>query len=252
MSEKPIIWSYGGGVQSVAILVLISQGRLPKPERVVMADTGRERSTTWEYTERYAVPLMRQCGMVLEVVTHSYATVDLYTRKGRLLIPAFTQSGKLPTFCSHKWKKEPVLRYLREQGYGPKRPVVEWLGMSLDEIQRMRVSELKWIQFDYPLVFSERLRRHECAAMIESAGLPVPPKSACWMCPNMNNAEWLEVKEKSPDDFWRAVEMDATIRANDQRGGLWLHGSKLQLDQVDFAQAKPTPMEEYCTQYCWV
>ena len=39
---KPIVWSFGGGVQSVAILVLVAEGKLPKPECVVMSDTGRE------------------------------------------------------------------------------------------------------------------------------------------------------------------------------------------------------------------
>ena len=41
--------SYGGGTQSAAICVLIAQGQLSRPERIVMADTGREASQTWDY-----------------------------------------------------------------------------------------------------------------------------------------------------------------------------------------------------------
>ena len=43
------VWSYGGGTQTAAIAVLILQGRLPKPDIAVMADTGREIASTWDY-----------------------------------------------------------------------------------------------------------------------------------------------------------------------------------------------------------
>lgn len=36
---RSLVWSYGGGVQSAAIAVLVLRGELPRPERVVMADT---------------------------------------------------------------------------------------------------------------------------------------------------------------------------------------------------------------------
>ena len=37
------IVTYGGGIQSTTIAALIVAGRLPRPERLVMADTGRGR-----------------------------------------------------------------------------------------------------------------------------------------------------------------------------------------------------------------
>ena len=39
VKQKPVILSYGGGTQSIAICILIAQGRLPKPERIIIADT---------------------------------------------------------------------------------------------------------------------------------------------------------------------------------------------------------------------
>lgn len=38
--ELPIIWSYGGGTQSLAIAVIVARGELPTPERVVIAFVG--------------------------------------------------------------------------------------------------------------------------------------------------------------------------------------------------------------------
>ncbi len=37
-----ITMSYGGGKQTVAIVTLILEGKLPKPDFMVIADTGRE------------------------------------------------------------------------------------------------------------------------------------------------------------------------------------------------------------------
>lgn len=108
-----ITWSYGGGVQSCAIAVLIAQGLLPKPELVVMADTSREATETWEYTETHIGPLFDRLGMELNIIPHTLATVDLYGTKGDALLPAYTAdgAGKLPTFCSVEWKQRVVRRW---------------------------------------------------------------------------------------------------------------------------------------------
>jgi len=88
------VLSYGGGRQTVAICVLIAQGKLPRPERIVMADTGREATSTWEYLDAHVRPLLRAAvGLEVEVAGHELATVDLYHGEDRLLIPAFTRDG---------------------------------------------------------------------------------------------------------------------------------------------------------------
>jgi hypothetical protein len=247
---KPIVWSYGGGVQTIAILVLIQQGRLPMPELAIMADTVRERSSTWRYLQDHALPIMQRLGIRFEVASHELATVDLYAHNGDLLIPAFTTSGKLPTFCSDKWKKMVVRRRLRELGYGPDQPAVEWLGMSLDEIHRMKHSDVLWLETTWPLVFDVPLRRVECETVIERAGLPIPSKSACWMCPHMNDSEWAEVKAHDPDDFAQAVALDAAIREADTQGGVYLHKSLVPLAEAEFASQEELPLFE-CANSCW-
>jgi hypothetical protein len=250
--NREVVWSFGGGVQSVALLVLIAESKLAKPERVIMSDTGRESSLTWQYTRGHAIPLLESLGLTLEIASHELATVDLYSHKGTLLIPAFTQTGKFSTYCSSEWKKLVNRRYLRSQGYGPEKPIRMWFGMSLDEIERMRVSDVDWIENWYPLCFDEKLRRHECILTIERFGLPIPPKSACWMCPNRSDTEWLQQKQEAPDDHRKAVELDKTIRELDQMKELYLHDSRMPLDEVEFSVVdKPkTPMED-CANFCW-
>jgi len=46
--NKPGVWSYGGGTQSIAIALLVVMVKLPKPDLIVTADTSFEASETWE------------------------------------------------------------------------------------------------------------------------------------------------------------------------------------------------------------
>ena len=95
-----ITLSYGGGKQTVALITLILEGKLPKPDLIVMADTGYEVSTTFEYMDKYVQPALKEIGLKVEIAEHSLATVDLY-RNNDLLLPVFTRMngriGKLPT-----------------------------------------------------------------------------------------------------------------------------------------------------------
>jgi len=251
MNDRSISWSYGGGTQTVAILVLIAQGKLPVPRLAIMADTGRERSSTWRYLEQHALPLMQQLGIEFHRAGHDLATVDLYAGTGDLLLPAFTTTGKLPTFCSDKWKRLVVRRHLRQLGYGPTKPIVEWLGMSLDEIHRMKQSDVQWIETRWPLVFDVPLRRVECETIIQRYGLPLPAKSACWACPHLSNDEWRDIRDHDPDDFDRAIRLDAEIRVADKHGGVFLHRDRVPLAHADIDTQQPElPLFE-CANSCW-
>jgi hypothetical protein len=250
--DRAIVWSYGGGVQSVAIAVLILQGRLPKPDCIVMSDTGRERTRVWRYAEQWVLPALASVGLSIEIASHSLATVDLVGRNGDLLIPVFTESGKLSTFCSTEWKQRVVRRYLRQRGYGSEKPVLMWFGMSLDEVDRMRVADVAWIKNYYPLCqdVSLRLRRHECVLTVTRFGWPIPPKSACWMCPNRDNETWREMKEEEPADFAEAVKMDLWIRSQGW-GDVYLHPSRIPLSDVDFSQQEERDLFTECASSCW-
>jgi hypothetical protein len=234
--ERALTWSYGGGTQSVAIAVLVKRGRLPKPECVVIADTGREASETWEYTDTYVRPMLRTVGVEIEVAPHSLAKVDMYGHNGDLLIPAFTSGGMLQGFCSTEWKKSVVRRFLRSKGYGPKRPVRTWIGISKDEIGRAKPSDKLWQESHWPLLLDVTMSRRECVALVEDEGLPEPPKSSCWMCPYRQNAQWRRLRDEYPDDFARAIALDNEIRAKDTKGGVFVHLSRVPLAEADLSE----------------
>lgn len=211
------VWSYGGGTQTAAIAALVLQGKLPRPDVVVMADTGRELASTWDYLEEVTGPALATIGLQVNVIPKDkYATVDLWSHGGDLLIPAFTRAGsgvgKLQTYCSNEWKKRVNLRWLREQGYTD---VDNWLGISIDELERMKPSGLNWCRNVYPLIELVPTSRAGCVAIVEGMGWPHPPKSRCWMCPNQSPADWRKMQLEQPGEFAKAVQLEAEIHGRD-------------------------------------
>lgn len=243
-----VVWSYGGGVQSVAIGVLIREGVLPKPDLAVIADTGREVRSTWDYLRGVMQPYLDPIGLKIEVAPHSLATVDLASGNGDILVPAFTAEGRLPTFCSGEWKREVVSRWLRSRG-------VEdcdiWIGYSIDEMRRVSAKDRrKWLRQQFPLI-DKFLNRAMCRTLIEKAGLPVPHKSRCFMCPHQNEEEWREVYD-DPAEWERACSVDDEIRASDpEQKGLYVHYSRMPLRTVNLSEGIQPPVMPCEGGHCW-
>jgi hypothetical protein len=239
--ERAIVWNDGGGTQSAAIAVLIAEGRLPRPEVAVIADTGREDPATWAYLRDYIQPmLLSSVGLTVQIAPRSLAKVDLYSHRGTLLLPVFTATGKFQTYCSEEWKAMVVRRFLRGLGYGPERPVTQWIGYSTNEVLRIKASRTQWTKLRWPLIYDVPLSRDECVELVLSAGLPPPPKSSCYMCPHRNNAQWRDLKENRPTAWAQAVALDEEVRARDAQGSVYLHRSLVPLAKADLSDP-PTP-----------
>jgi hypothetical protein len=237
-----IVWSYGGGTQSIGIALLVRQGRLPRPDRVVIADTGYEFKKTWEYTEQYVSPMLAEMGLTIEIAPHSLAMVDLYSEKGEVLIPAYDATkvdangnhAKLPTYCSNEWKTRVVRRYIGGASANPN-GIVMWLGMSIEELGRVKKSRLNWCKNHWPLILDVPKTRNECRDMILAAGLALPIKSRCMICPHQPDDEWIEVREE-PEEWQRAIQTDEQIYASH---GLRLHRSGNPLSEVELMPSQP-------------
>ena len=247
-----IVWSYGGGTQSAAIAVMILTGELPRPDVVVMADTSREVYETWWYLEETVQPALDKIGIKVVIVGHDYAYWDLVKeKKGDVLIPAFTRKygsiGKMPTFCSNEWKRRPIQRWLREQGV---QSCDLWLGISTDEMVRMKESDVKWMRHVYPLIEILPTSRIQCRAKILQYGWPEPPKSRCWMCPNMSPGSWKQLKHKYPDDFQKAVDLEYELHRTDEK--IFLHPLAIPLPLAVEQSEQQSDMFDGCDSgFCW-
>jgi rhodanese-related sulfurtransferase len=246
------VWSNGGGTQSAAIAALIVSGELEKPDLALIADTTREKTATWEYHHAVLAPALARVGVTLQIVNAAdYRTRDLYANGGQVLIPAFTTLtpdgtvSKLPTYCSSEWKRRVVTRYLRSQGV--KRAEM-WLGISTDELHRMRDSDDTWVTHRYPLI-DRALSRDDCYRLVRAMGWPEPPKSSCWMCPHQGDRQWADLKVNHRADFDAAVALEREVQERDPH--VWLHRSGVPLDLIDFDPGQDGLFDACGGSSCW-
>jgi hypothetical protein len=233
------ILNYGGGTQTVAMCVLVTQGILPVPDAIIAADTGREMPSTWDYANKYMIPFLQNYGISLHIASHNLATVDLYDKHGSTLMPVYTKTGKTRTFCSTEWKARVVRRFARRILNLPT-PIINWIGFSADEVKRVKGNDGR----KYPLL-DLGLTRNDCVQIINSAGLPIPPKSRCWMCPNQTNSQWKEVFENKL--LWDMVtDLDEELRDGFEMHKIFLHKSRTPLRDVNFDNSDVTEPSVFC------
>ena len=152
--------------------------------------------------------------------------------------------GMIRRQCTTDYKIVPIRRKVRElagltRKRSPDHPVVEqWIGISLDEVIRMKPSREAWQVNRWPLI-EQRMNRRDCLAWLKRHGYPEPPKSACIGCPFHDDTHWRAMRDRDPQAWADAIEVDHAIRTGLRgiRGEVYLHRSAIPLDEVDFSTA---------------
>ena len=88
-----------------------------------------------------------------------------------------------------------------------------WLGISTDEAIRMRASRDRWIRNRYPLI-EAGMSRQDCLDWWEARYDRPLERSACVGCPYQSRQRWVETKQRFPELFDEAVEIDSNMRGN--------------------------------------
>jgi hypothetical protein len=246
------VLNLGAGVQSSTLALMAAVGEIgPMPDFAIFADTQAEPASVYKWLDW----LETQLPFPVHRVTRGNMTEAMMTfrtaKDGRVwtksMIPAFMQApdgniGLLGRSCTADYKITPILQNLRKL-CGIKRgeknlQITQWIGISYDEIQRMKPSCDKWTQHRWPLVERE-MRRHDCIAWLKRNGFPEPPRSACSYCPFHSNKEWRNLKDNEPEAFAEAVrvekELQRTKKAAADRSVPWLHRSCVPLEEVDLS-----------------
>ena len=98
--------------------------------------------------------------------------------------------------CTQKYKIRAVMDLLRKEfGVSVKKRAGQWLGITTDEITRMKKSPIKASVLMYPLI-DLRYSRDDCEEYLAAAGMPIPVKSACITCPYHSDKSWKELSEE--------------------------------------------------------
>ena len=262
--------SLGAGVQSSALLVLACQGKVPKPDACLFADTGDEPQYVYDYLKvltAYAEPYGIEVVTAQKGVLSESVIARQKDGKRFVSVPLFTQQadgskGMLRRQCTNEYKITPILKKVRELlGYKPrqrmKHKVRAMLGITIDEAQRMKPAWHKWVTNTWPLV-DLGLHRDDCYGIVEEAGLPEPQRSACVYCPYHSDTYWQWMKDKHPEEFTKAVEFDESIRGMTQKGmdlPAFVHGSCVPLSEAVFDTGNPNQVDMFnneCEGMCGV
>lgn len=260
--EQMHVISLGAGVQSTTMLLMAARGEIePKPKYAIFADTG------WEPTEVY------RHLFTMKQHVKKFGIEVIITRRDRQLarqediredtqigaedgsrfasMPFFTldengEKGMVMRQCTQEYKIAPIHREVRRllgvgpRGRIPEGAVVMWMGISLDEIERMKPSRKKWMEHRFPLI-EKNMDRVACTTWLRRNRYRVPPKSSCIGCPFHDDIAWLELKRNNPEEWMEAVYFDRKIRNLPKlKGQAFLHRSCVPLEEVDLSENQGT------------
>lgn len=241
------VLSLGAGVQSTTLALMAAHGLIgPMPDCAIFADTGWEPQPVYDHLDWLS------SGNVLPFPVHRVQAIDLRAQvldraaeaEGRFIsIPHFLGAGGMGRRqCTREAKIAPIRAKVRDLlGVPPGRHatryrVEQWIGISTDEMVRMKDARETWITHRWPLI-EARISRADCLAWMARRGYPEPPKSACIGCPFRSDAGWREMRDTDPASFADAIHVDHALRARGPVRGMrseeFTHRSCSPLDQAD-------------------
>lgn len=243
-----IVLSLGAGVQSTVMALMADRGEFGAiPDVAIFADTGWEpqkvyRHLEWLETEVKNFKILRVNvkfsgnpkkrprgldGKFLPPNLRDHLMAGVNSTGGKFItVPLFmvNKEGK-PAIgrrqCTREYKVTPIQRAIRHEILKikprhqiPKGQWVEqWLGISTDEMVRMKDNRDHWIMNRWPLIEAANMNREDCKAWFAKhyPGRELP-RSACIGCPLRTQAEWLDMKENDTESWDEAVAFDEALR----------------------------------------
>jgi len=125
---------------------------------IIFADTGWEHELTYDW-----------CRVVQELFPDKFIWIKT-NMPGNI--------NHHPPICTKKYKVEPIRRYLRSIGV---KKAIKYLGMTIDEKNRVNDNSIKWIKNEYPLIRMKMSRKDCQKYLLDNIGF-VPLRSGCTIC----------------------------------------------------------------------
>ena len=245
------VLSLGAGVQSTTLALMAAHGEVPMPDVAVFADTGAEPAPVFEHLRWLMSPNVLPFPVVVvsrgnirddllagvnSTTGHRFASIPFFGRTpGRGTMMARRQ-------CTAEYKIRPIRAWVvaearHRTGARPRPGFCEMqIGISLDEVERMKPSRVRYIVHAHPLL-DLGMRRWDCLRWLERRGYPEPPKSACTFCPFRRNEEWRGLRDHDAPGFEDACRVDEALRENGKVGRfdseLYLHRTMVPLRDAD-------------------
>jgi hypothetical protein len=226
--SNPVVVSFGGGRNSTALLLGMYE-RAQRPDLILFADTRGEKTPTYEHVGR----MNRWCS------EHEFPQIEMVREERWSLEEECLREKTMPSIvlgrrsCSDKFKIRPQTRYLVEwqpaiDAWKRKEKVTKLVGFDVDEAHRIKDYDDRRFEVRYPLV-DWGWGLDECKDAIKRHGIPEPPKSSCFYCPEMQWQEIVQLRADEPELLQRALAMEANNVA--------MHSAKGLMRQMSWAQA---------------
>lgn len=248
------VLSLGAGVQSSALALMAAKGMIkPMPDVAIFADTQSEPESVYRWLDwlekQLPFPVVRVTNGNLEEACLKLVENKKGQKISMTAIPCFTKdkgNGDVgfirQRFCTKDYKIKPIEAWLKDR-YKIKRGekvqrICHWIGISMDEIQRVKEARPKWMKHRWPLI-EIGMHRHMILKWFEDQGYPEPPRSACYFCAFHDNNEWRRLRDDEPESFAKAIEFEKKFQEtkkqneNGFKSVPFLHRSCKPIDKVD-------------------
>lgn len=234
--------SCGQGGPSLFLIVLAGEGVFPA-DVVIVADTGWERDMLWSngrrtdaatFFKEITEPLANEYGMDAAFVRSNkrdgtpYPDLDTFvsesvsktgniSKASGFKLPLYgSQGGRLRQSCTGTWKVQAIRQELRRRGA---KTATTALGLTSDEMQRMRYSDVKWHTSVWPLIdyastpgrdtiemgIGRTWSREQVRAELSRRNIPYIVTSECDGCPHKDYPRW---QRTSPRVLEELVEFE--------------------------------------------
>lgn len=192
--------SYGGGVNSTALLILLTEMGIDF--EAIFSDHGAEYPETYEFME-----LLTKRGYKITLINARYNGMGLYEYSVHYKIFPCRRFR----WCTQRFKTDPINKYIEK-------PCVMYIGFDAGETNRtFNRSRVSGTENEFPLIDWE-IDRDGCKRIIEAAGLPIPRKSGCYFCPFQSKVEFRTLRDKYPELYCNAKTMEVTC--NERRASI--------------------------------
>jgi len=239
--------SFGAGLQSTALVMMsnLGLGGVPRADAAIFADCGDEPPWVYDIVEQ----VQRLSDIPVHVVDAGNLANDIMavaagTKDRCPKIPLFTHStenpkGMLQRQCTRDYKIRPIQKLVRrllgyDRGERVNHKTLCFLGITIDESDRMKDNPLKWVENRFPLI-DACMNRQDCANILAERGWPVARKSSCIFCPYHSDDIFLDLKKNHPEQWARIVELDEAVRDFSKAGitdPCFLHRSRMPIKDV--------------------
>jgi hypothetical protein len=234
LHNRTVVVACGVGRDSTGMLVGLHERGI-RPAAILFADVGSEKQGTYNFIPHLQAWLARVAFPPLTIVRYQPVRAPYTTLEGNMLANA-TLPGA--TFnrgsCTMKFKVVPQDKFCRSfepclKAWECGDKVLKLIEFESTEGYRQQraadrahggsgTADANRYEYQYPLMeWGWNLER--CKQAIDDAGMPIPPKSACFFCPNQRPHE---VAELSDDERARIIRMELRAEPYNRKvHGLW-------------------------------